>query len=123
MGNKNLKQNNEDQKSISSVFNLSLESNKEINSDSLMSDDNISDIVDELKDKVNIPIENENEYNESSEISLEGKGEELKIKFFFENNDDKNLLKESLFNKKRSKTYVPKILIKKYSEATPQRIK
>ena len=83
MGNKSPKQNNEDQKSISSVLNLSLESNKDINSDSLIND-NISDIVNELKDKVNIPIENENEYNESSEILLEGKEEELKIKFFFE---------------------------------------
>ena len=119
MGNKSPKQNNEDQKSISSVLNLSLESNKDINSDSLIND-NISDIVNELKDKVIIPIENENEYNESSEISLEGKEEELKIKFFFENNDDENLLNESLFNKKRSKTYVPKILIKNTPKPRPK---
>ena len=117
MGNKSPKQNNLDQKSDSPVLDLSLESNKEINSDTLIKD-NISDIINELKDKVNIQIENE--YNESSEFSLEGKEEELKIKFFFENNDDENLLNEGLFNKKRSKTYVPKILIKNTPKPHPK---
>ena len=117
MGNKSPKQNNEDQKSASSVLNLSLESNKEINSDSLIND-NISDIINELKDKVIIPMENE--YNESSEFLLEGKEEELKIKFFFENNDDENILNEGLFNKKRSKTFVPKILIKNTPKPHPK---
>ena len=117
MGNRSPKQNNEDQKSTSSVLNLSLESNKEKNSDLLAKDD-ISDIINELKDKVNIPIENE--YNESSEFLLEGKEEELKIKFFFENNDDEIILNEGLFNKKRSKTYIPKILINNTPRPRPK---
>jgi hypothetical protein len=108
MGNKSPKKNSEEQKSNSSVLNLSLDSNKEQNQDSLIND-NISDIINELKNKVKIPIENE--YLDSSEIILEGKKEELKIKFLFENNEDENFINEGLFNKK-SKTFVPKISIK-----------
>ena len=117
MGNKSLKQSNEDQKSTSSVLDLSLGSNKEKISDSLTKD-NISDTINELKDKVIIPIENE--YNESSEFLLEGKEEELKIKFFFENSDDENIINEELFSTKRSKTYVPKILIKNTPRPRPK---
>ena len=108
MGNKSPKKNSEEQKSNSSVLNLSLESKKEQNQDSLIND-NISDIINELKNKVKIPIENE--YLDSSEIILEGKEEEIKIKFLLENNEDENFINEGLFNK-RNKTFVPKISIK-----------
>ena len=84
MGHKNIK-SSEEQNSTSSVFNLSLESNKEKNQHLLIKD-NDSDIVNDLKNEVDLPIENE--LIESSEISLEGKEEEFKIKFFFEKFED-----------------------------------
>jgi len=111
MGNKNIK-SSEEQNSTSSVFNLSLESNKEKNQHLLIKD-NDSDIVNDLKNEVDLPIENE--LIESSEISLEGKEEEFKIKFFFEKFED-NILEEGL---KRSKTYAPQISIKNTPKPHP----
>ena len=113
MGNKNHKQIKEEQKSISSVLNLSLESNKEQISNSIIVD-NSSDLFSELKKEVNLPIENE--YIESSELLLEGK-EGNKIRSFLENNED--FLEERIFNKKRSKTYAPKIQIKNAPKPHP----
>ena len=113
MGNKNHKPTKEEQKSNSSVLNLSLESNKDQISNSLILD-NHSDLLSDLKKEIILPIENE--YIESSELLLEGK-EEFKIRFFFENNDD--FLEEGIFNKKRSKTFAPKIQIKNTPKPHP----
>ena len=119
MGNKNPKQINEEQKSNSSVLNLSLDSNKKQNTDSLINHNNL-DIIEDLKKEVNLPIENE--YIESSEFSLEGREEELKVKYFFENNDENidNLLNKGIFNKTRSKTYFEKILNKNTPKPHPK---
>ena len=108
MGNKNIKPS-EDQKSTSSFLNLSLESSKEINQNTLIND-NDSDLINDLKNEIDLPIENE--YIESSEILLEGREEELKNKFYF----DDDFLKEGI---KRSKTYVPKISIKNTPKPHP----
>ena len=105
MGNKSPNQNNDDNKSISSVLNLSLDSKKEQKVDSL-NNDNISDILLDLKTKISIPIENE--YIESTEILLDQKEEELKIKFFFENKADE-IITLDMINRKRSKTFMQKI--------------
>ena len=123
MGNKNPGQNTDDKKSISSVNNLSLDSNKDNNSNTLINEnidnlDNISDIVVDLKSKVSLPTEKENEYIESSEFLLDQKEEELKIKYFFENNDD-DIIKQGLFNRKRSKTFIQKINIKNTPKPHP----
>jgi hypothetical protein len=60
MGNTNKKIMTDEQKSNSSVLDYSLESNKNLNSDSLIND-NQSDILKDLKNQTTIPIENENE--------------------------------------------------------------
>lgn len=108
MGNKNIQKSIQDKNSNSSVLNYSLESNKVSTPDSLIISNNNNDIIKELKNEVELPIENE--YIESPEILLEGKEEELKIKNLFENND--NFLDNGIINKKRSKTFIPQILIK-----------
>ena len=122
MGNKSPKQNADDKISDSSVNNLSLDNKKEDKSNSFINDklDNISDILIDLKSKVSIPIEKENvfQYIESTEFSLDQKEEELKIKFFFENNDD-DIIKKGIFNKKRSKTFIQKISIKNTPKPHP----
>ena len=99
MGNKNLQSIIQDGKSNSSVLNLSLNSNKSKNSNLLIQNKN-SEIINELKDEVILPIENE--IIESSDQ----KDEELKIKLFIESKEE-----NTIFNKKRSKTYMPKINI------------
>ena len=108
MGNKNIQKSFQDQNSSSSVLNYSLESNRLSTSDSLIISNNNNDIIKELKNEVDLPIENE--YIESTEFLLEGKEEELKIKNLFENNDD--FLDDGIIHKKRSKTFMPQILIK-----------
>ena len=113
MGNLKHKHISEDQYSNSSVLNLSLESNKEIKKDLLIKEDFNSDIINELKNEVTIPIENE--YIESTEFSLEGKEEEYKIKFFFE-----NILDEDIVHKKRSKTFVPIVSYKNAPRPLPK---
>ena len=122
MGNTNKKIMTDEQKSNSSVLDYSLESNKNLNSDSIIND-NQSDILKDLKNKTTITIENENEneYIESSEFILDGKEEETKIKSFFENMD-KNIdnKKEIEIYSKRSKTFDPKILIKKTPRPHPK---
>ena len=119
MGNKNIQKSNQDKNSNSSVLNYSLESNKVSTPDSLIiyNNNNDNDIIKELKDVVDLPIENEYEYIESPEFLLEGKEEELKIKNLFENND--NFLDNGIINKKRSKTFMPQILIKNAPRPKP----
>lgn len=78
MGNKSPNQNTDDKNSISSVKNLSLDSKKEDNSNPLINEnidnlDNISDIIIDLKSKVSLPTEKENEYVESPEFLLDQK--------------------------------------------------
>ena len=99
MGNFNNKHITEDKQSNSSVLNLSLNSSKEFKEELISNEDNISDI-NELKNIVNIEIENEN--NVSNEFILEGKENDIKIKNYFENKFD-----EDIIYKKRSKTFVP----------------
>ena len=110
MGALNHKQKKEDQKSNSSVLNLSLKSNSDINQNSILIDnDDNSDLLNELKDILILPKENEypgvDENKETFEFLNEGK-EELKMKLFFENNIDED---EDLIHKKRSKTFEPMI--------------
>jgi hypothetical protein len=102
----------EDKKSISSVLNLSLNSNKEFKEELISNEDNISDI-NELKNIINIEIENEN--IESNEFILEGKENDIKIKNYFENELD-----EELIHKKRSKTFVPIISYKNAPRPHPK---
>ena len=107
MGNENHNQNIEDFNSTSSVLNFPLESIKGQHSDSNKSDTNSDDIINDLKKEVSLPIENE--CIESSEIILEGKEEQNKIKYLLDN-EDTNI--DSLFRKKRSKTFAPKRSLK-----------
>ena len=106
MGNTNQKEAKEDKNnSTTSVLNLSLYS-----IDSIMdSSSSNSDIKNDLKYRINLPIENEN--LESKEIILEGKEEEIK-KFFIEDDKDNNYFKKSIFDIKRSKTYNDNYIIK-----------
>ena len=99
MGNINKKRITDEQKSNSSVLNLSLETNKDLNSNTCIND-NYSDFINDLKKEVTIPIENE--YIESSEFILDNKEEESKIKFFLDNKDDliDNYLDSGIYNKK-----------------------
>ena len=120
MGAKNSKIKNDlDKISISSVYEKPL---------SFLDKNNISqnnssreDIINELKEEIILPIENES--TESPEIIFEQK-EQMKIKNYFENdniendiyNEDSNdylnkFFPDDLFNKKRSKTFVPKPFI------------
>lgn len=112
MGTLNSKQKPEDKKSNSSVLNLSLNSIKEFKEELISNEDNISDI-DELKNIVNIEIENEN--IETNEFILEGKENDIKIKNYFENKLD-----EDLIYKKRSKTFVPIISYKNAPRPHPK---
>ena len=110
MGALNHKQKKEDQQSNSSVLNLPLKSNSDINQNSILIDnDDNSDLLNELKDILILPKENEypgvDENKETFEFFIEGK-EELKMKLFFENNIDED---EDLIHKKRSKTFEPMI--------------
>ena len=116
MGNKNNKQEIEEQKSNSSVLNLSIESNKDPNIDSINITDN-SDIIDELKKEVNLPIENE--YLESSKFVEDKKEEEFEINLFFQKNIN-TPLDEEIFYKKRSNTFVSKKQIKKTPKPHPK---
>ena len=118
MGAKNSKKNiSQDNLSISSVFEKPLSSNSDKNQD-LPKINIIDDNFKEIRDKIKLPIENE--FTESPEIIFEPK-QELKIKNFFEDNDNdiyddnddylNKFFPEDLFNMKRSKTYAPKPLI------------
>ena len=112
MGTLNNKQKPEDKKSNSSVLNLSLNSIKEYKEELISSEDNISDI-DELKNIVNIEIENES--IELNEFILEGKENDIEIKNYFENKLD-----EDIINKKRSKTFAPLISYKNTPRPHPK---
>ena len=118
MGAKNSKKNiSQDNLSISSVFEKPLSSNSDKNQD-LPKINIIDDNFKEIRDEIKLPIENE--FTESPEIIFEPK-QELKIKNFFEDNDNdiyndnddflNKFFPEDLFNMKRSKTYAPKPLI------------
>ena len=118
MGAKNSKKNiSQDNLSISSVFEKPLSSNSDKNQD-LPKINIIDDNFKEIRDEIKLPIENE--FTESPEIIFEPK-QELKIKNFFEDNDNdiyddnddylNKFFPEDLFNVKRSKTYAPKPLI------------
>ncbi len=118
MGAKNSKKNiSQDNLSISSVFEKPLSSNSDKNQD-LPKINIIEDNFKEIRDEIKLPIENE--FTESPEIIFEPK-QELKIKNFFEDNDNdiyndnddflNKFFPEDLFNMKRSKTYAPKPLI------------
>lgn len=114
MGAKNSKKIDNDTNSLSSVFEYLLNPNSAKNKSSPKKESR-EDIINELKEDVNLPIENEQ--NDSPEIIFEKK-EELKIKDFFENDDtdDNDILlnkfyPEDLFNFNRSKTFAPKPVI------------
>ena len=118
MGAKNSKKNiSQDNLSISSVFEKPLSSNSDKNQD-LPKINIIDDNFNEIREEIKLPIENE--FTESPEIIFEPK-QELKIKNFFEDNDNdiyddnddylNKFFPEDLFNMKRSKTYAPKPLI------------
>ena len=106
MGNKNQKEAKDDKNiSNSSVLSLSL-----CTIDSILdSSSSNSDIKNDLRHRVNLPIENEN--IESKEIILEGKEEEIK-KFFIDEDKDNKYFKTSIFDIKRSKTYNDNHIIK-----------
>lgn len=112
MGNKDPKQSIENR--CANLSDLSKSSDKGSNQEIFVKDNNL-DTINDLKKEVNLPIENE--LIESSEFLLEGK-EESKIKSFLENND--NFLDESLYNKKRSKTYAQKLTINKTPRPRPK---
>lgn len=113
MGNKDPKQPFEDRGSNSSVLNISIKSGNDSNPDLLI---NNLDIINDLKKEVNLPIENE--YIESSEFLVDDKEKELKIKIFLENNE--NFKDDKIINKKRSKTYMPKISINNTPKPHPK---
>ena len=98
MGSINQKDSKEDKISNSSVLSLSLYS---INSILDLSSSNSDDNNNNLKKKDNFS----NEIIESKEIMLEGKEEEIKLKFFTEDEMDFNILKKNIKRRKRSKTY------------------
>ena len=117
MGTKNSKKKNQDNKSVSSVYEHPLSSNSDKNKELQQNKDNRQDIINEFKEEIEIPRENKS--TESPEI-LFNINQENKIKNIFENNedDDENnevilnkFFPEDLFNYKRSKTFVPKPVI------------
>ena len=123
MGAKNSKKKSQERSSTSSVYEKSLNSNSEKNKSSInIATDSRQEIINELKDSVELTIENE--YNsDSPEVIFESK-EEFKIKNYFENTDYKDdngednnddylnkFFPDDLFNMKRSKTFVPKPVI------------
>ena len=90
----------EDRKSNLSVLNLSLESTKGKKEESSI--DNISDIKEELMNKVNLPIENE--IYESEEFILEGKEKEINDFFLEKDEKNHNFDPKKLNSQKRSKS-------------------
>jgi hypothetical protein len=113
--NKEIIEDEEDKKSNTSVLNLSLGSAKELNKESISSE-NISDIKKELMSEINLPIENENDLGE---FVLEEKEKEIVLenKFFSENNlkikEKEEITRERLKARKRSKSFGEKRNLKK----------
>ena len=112
MGAKHSKKTYDDRNSSSSVFEESLKSTSDKNNTSpkIQLKDQL---INELKQEVNLPMENETESVDSPEIIFEKK-EESKIRNFFEEDEaDENgeflnkFFPEDLFNVKRSKTCNP----------------
>lgn len=102
MGATNQKDSKEDKISSSSVLNLSLCS---INS---IIDDSSSSNSSNKKDKKSKKYDN----LESKEFLLEGKEEEIKLKYFTEDDNDIDCFKEGVIIKKRSKTFNHNLLKK-----------
>ena len=113
--NKEIIEDEEDKKSNTSVLNLSLGSAKELNKESISSE-NISDIKKELMSEINLPIENEIDLGE---FVLEEKEKEIVLenKFFSENNlkikEKEEITRERLKARKRSKSFGEKRNLKK----------
>ena len=59
MGTKNSKKKNQDNKSVSSVYEHSLSSNSDKNKELQQNKDNRQDIINEFKEEIEIPRENE----------------------------------------------------------------
>ena len=119
MGAKNSKKSiSQDNLSILSVYETPLSSNSSKKQDNLPKINIIDDNFKEIRDEIKLPIENE--FTDSPEIIFEPK-QELKIKNFFEDNENdisnenndflNKFFPEDIFNMKRSKTYAPKPLI------------
>ena len=120
MGAKNAKKKEFECASILSVFEKSLNSNSDINDESLIKK-NSDEITKEIKEEVILP--REDEYSDSSEIIFE-KTNEIKIKDFFENyGEDNNIILNKFYpddslNCKKSKCFVPKPVILKTPRLT-----
>ena len=119
MGAKNCKKNDLEKTSISSVYEKSLNSNSSRDNPSLK---NVSreDLMNEIKEEINLPLENE--FNESPEIIFEEKGQSCIQNYlcndgFFNSSKEKDIYlnkfypADDLYNKKRSKSFVPKPVI------------
>ena len=118
MGAKNSKKNELDKASITSVLEKSLISNP--SKDDSSSKNTREDLINELKEEINLPLEKET--GESPQVIFEEKEKE-KLQNFFYNDEEGNYFSESdnylnkffssndLYNMKRSKTFVPKPLI------------
>lgn len=98
MGANNQKEAIEEKISSSSVLNLSLGSI-----------DSISDEPSSLNSKKINKLKPENDNLEWKEFSLEGKEEEIKLKYFTEDEKD---LKDGIIHRKRSKSFISNKLIK-----------
>lgn len=112
MGTKNSKNKNPEEKSTSSLYEKSLSSGSN-KKKTLIKINSREDIINELKEEVNLPIENE--YTDSPELIFEKK-EKSEIKKNFENNDDdyclNNFYPDDYFDiQERSKTFAPKQVI------------
>lgn len=118
MGAKHSKKKSSDNISSSSVYEKSLNSKSE-KYENKINIDSREELINELKEKVELNIENE--FNsDSPEVIFESK-QESEIKNYFENtdiiNDDNNddylnkFFPDDLFNIKCSKSYVPKPVI------------
>ena len=127
MGVKHSKKIVLDRNSSSSVFEESLKANSDKNNNSPKIDLR-AQLINELKQEVNLPIENDNCEN-SPEIIFE-KNEISKIKTFFEEDDNvddngeflNKFFPEDIFNIKRSKTFVPQPVIPETPRLIPKNL-
>ena len=118
MGAKNSKKTDFDKTSITPVLEKSL--NSKALKDNPSSKDNRQEIINELKEEINLPMEKDS--GDSPEIVFGDKGK-TEIQNFFEKDEEDNYCLESgnylnkffpadnLYNMKRSKTFVPQPLI------------
>ena len=117
MGAKYVKGKDYDNLSALTVFEKSLSLDKN-NNEQILKDNTIDEITNEIKQEVVLP--REDECSDSQEIIFEKK-DELKIKDFFENCEEKDSIPnlnqfydEDIFNCKRGKSFVPKPVILKF---------